>query len=95
MAGNTEVGIEPPADNSTGWTDIASSNITQLLAAGGNGKIAVMEISAGSSAFRYVRGSLTVGTAASLVTLIPLGIDAVQKPGSGSNDASVVQRVVL
>ena len=89
--------LQGSADNSTGWTDIAGSNLTQLLAAGGNGKVAIMEIGAESVpvAFRYVRASVTVGTAASLVTVIPLGIDAAQKPGSQNNDASVVQKVVV
>ncbi|HEV8061450.1 MAG TPA: hypothetical protein VGP68_16345 [Gemmataceae bacterium] len=91
--------LQSSPDNST-WTDIAGSNLTQLLAAGGNNKVAIMEISMAMLASlaptaRYVRGSVTVGTAATLVTIIPLGVDAAQKPGSQFNDASVVQKVVL
>ena len=92
--------LQYSADNSTGWTDVAGSNLTQLLAAGGNNKVAIMEVSADMLATltttgRYVRASVTVGTAATLVTVIPLGVDAAQKPGSQFNDASVVQKVVL
>lgn len=90
--------LQESVDTTDGnFTDVAGGAITQLLAAGGNNRMAVLEIDAEkvTAGKKYVRVVVTVGTAASLVTAIPLGVDAIQKPGSQNNDTSVAQRLVV
>ena len=71
--------------------------ITQLLAAGGNNKqieinIATSELDVENS-FYFVRLTITVGTAATLVSGAVIGFNARNAPGSDFNNASVTQIV--
>ncbi|OAI46879.1 hypothetical protein AYO44_10510 [Planctomycetaceae bacterium SCGC AG-212-F19] len=88
--------LQESADNSS-FADIASAAITQLVAAGGNNRLATLEIRAGqlSSGKRYVRARVTVGTAATLIQCVALGGEAVDKPGSANDVAAVAQRLVV
>jgi hypothetical protein len=94
--------LQESSDNAT-WTDMAVdiptiSNvaITTLLAAGGNNREASLEVRADQllAGKKFVRALITVGTAATLVQCTALGGEAVNKPGSARDDASVAQRLV-
>lgn len=97
--------LQVSIDNSA-FTDLATlmpteTNvaITQMVQAGGNNKIATLEVRADQlplpAGYRYVRARVTVGTAATILVCTPLGGEAVQKPGSAQNVAAVVQSVVV
>ncbi len=88
--------LQQSADNLT-FADIAGSAITQLAAAGGNNRLATIEIRDGelSAGSRYVRALITVGTAATILQCLALGGEAVDKPGSANDIAAVAQRLVV
>ena len=77
-------------------TDLAGSNvsITQLIAGGGNNRLVSLEARADQMTKRYLGVLVTVGTAATLISLIGLGGEAVEKPGNLNDTASVAQRNV-
>lgn len=88
--------LQQAPDNVT-FTDVPSGAITELNAAGGNNRLATLEIrddelSAGN---RYVRALVTVGTAATTLGCLALGGEAVDKPGSANDIAAVAQRLVV
>ena len=90
--------IQESVDTTDGnFTDVTGGAITQLLAAGGDNRVAVLEIDAEklTAGKKFTRVKVTVGTAASLVTAFALGVDPIQKPGSQNNDTSVAQRLVV
>ena len=96
--GTVDVKLQESVDTTDGnYTDIGGGAVTQLLAAGGDNRIVTLEIDAEklTAGKRYVRAVITPATAASLLFGIPLGVDAIQKPGSQNNDASVAQRLVV
>lgn len=88
--------LQESTDNST-WTDLAGTGvaITQRTAAGGNNKVATLEVRAGQITKRYVQALVTVGTAATQVSCLALGGEAVDKPGANNDIAAVVQRSVV
>jgi hypothetical protein len=77
------------------YQDIANKAITQLLAAGGNNRIVTVEVRAEEldAGYQFVQGSLTIGTAASLIGILCLGGEANNKPGNKQNVAAVAQQV--
>jgi hypothetical protein len=77
-------------------TDVSGSNvsITQLLAAGGDNRLATLEIRADQVTKRYVGVKVTVATAATILGVIALGGQADQKPGAALDIAGVAQRAV-
>lgn len=81
----------------TGAKDITGKALTQIVKATGDGKQALIEVSDSeldtSNGFSYVRLSLTVGTAASLVSATVIGVHARFMPASVLNNATVVQLV--
>jgi hypothetical protein len=101
--------LQVSADNSS-FTDLATAAptvtgaaITQLVAAGGNGRIACLEVRAEQVAMattgvtnpRYARVLITVGTAATLVSCVALGGEPIQKPASQYDLAAVAQKQVV
>ena len=90
--------LQESVDNSA-FTDLAGTGvaITQLVAAGGNNRLATLECRHGqlSAGKRYLRARVTVGTAATTLCCIPLGGDADWKPGSANDIAAVAQRSVV
>src|SRR5205823_2641134 len=81
MAGGSTVDMklqESVNSNLSSATDVAGSNvsITQLLAAGGNNRLATLEIRAGQATKRYMGVLVTVGSAASLIQVTCLGGEA-------------------
>jgi len=90
--------LQESADNSS-FTDLAGTGvaITQLAAAGGNNRLATLEARAGqlSAGKRYLRARVTVGTAATLLSAVALGGEAVDKPGNAQDVAAVAQRSVV
>ena len=68
--------------------------ITQIVKATGDNKQVVVEVNSdelGQNNVRYLKATLTVGTAASIVSLVALGVDARYSPGTKNDLASVVQ----
>jgi hypothetical protein len=88
--------LQESTDNST-FTDITGATITQLAAAGGNNRLATLEIRAGQLAAgkRYVRARVTVGTATTTLQCLALGGEAVDKPASANDVSAVAQRLVV
>jgi hypothetical protein len=86
--------MQESPDNAT-WTDLAGGGGSAITAAS---KTMTMEARADqlSSGKRYLRAvaTETAGFNA-IVTIIPLGGEAVQKPGSAQDNASVSQRLVV
>ena len=88
--------LQQATDNSgTGVKDITGKAITQLLAAGGNNRQALINMKVSDldteNAFRWVRLSVTVGTAATLISAALIGGNARMEPVS--NQAGVAQVV--
>lgn len=76
------------------YADVTGRSITQIVKASGDNKIAILEVTAeqvGAQNFRFIKGSLTVGTAASIVGVIALG-DGLRTSDASENDiADVVE----
>lgn len=88
--------LQQATDSSgTGAKDITGKAITQLLAAGGNNRQALINMKEADldteNGFRYVRLSITVGTAASLVSAALIGGVPRFQPASAYNQAGVAQ----
>lgn len=81
----------------TGAKDITGKSITQLLAAGGNNRQAVVTVRDTdmdtNNGFTHVQFSVTVGTAATLISGVVLGAVPLYSPASSFNPASVAQLV--
>jgi hypothetical protein len=90
--------LQTSPDNAT-WSDLAGTGvaITTLLAAGGNNRLATLEVRAGQmpAGSRYVQALVTVGTAATQVACVALGGEAIDKPGAANDIAAVAQRAVV
>jgi hypothetical protein len=90
--------LQESPDNAT-FTDLAGTGvaITQLVAGGGNNRLATLEVRAGqlSAGKRYVRALVTVGTAATILACVALGGEADHKPGNLGDIAAVAQRSVV
>ena len=81
-----------------GAKDVTGKAITQLQqAASGSNVHALINLRGQeldtNGGFNYVRLSITVGTAASLIAAKLLGLNPVYMPASANNDAAVVQVV--
>lgn len=80
-----------------GAKDVAGSTITQLLAAGGNNRQVAIDIRPEdldkNNGFKFVRLSLTVGTAATFVSAVLLGFDPRYGAASANQSNSVAQTV--
>lgn len=77
-------------------TTITGKSITQLVKASNDNNIAIVEVSAAEVAaqgYRYIRASVTVGTAASLVALVALGGNLTYSSASENDLAAVVEIV--
>lgn len=88
--------LQQATDSSgTGAKDITGKSITQLLAAGGNNRQAMINMKEADldteGGFRYVRLSITVGTAASLVSGHLFGAVPRFQPANAYNQAGVAQ----
>jgi hypothetical protein len=91
--------IQQATDSSgTGVKDVAGRAIVQILKAAGDNKQAFIEVSPDNDldtngGFGYVRLSMTVGTAASLISGKVIGLNPRFAPASAFNQAGVVQVV--
>jgi hypothetical protein len=85
------------SSSGAGAKDIPGAAITQLLAAGGNNRIARINLNTdaldAANGFRYVAMIATVGTAASLVAARMEGFLPFNAPASLNEIAGVVQTV--
>lgn len=81
----------------TGAKDITGKSITQIVKASGDNKQAVVECRSDdldqTNGFTHVALSVTVGTAASLLSAQLLGINPRYMPAASFNQAGVVQTV--
>lgn len=81
----------------TGAKDIAGKAIAQLLAAGGNNRQVLIEARDTdldvNNGYAFIRLSVTVASAASLIHAVVLGHHPIFLPGSGFNQAGVAQVV--
>ena len=90
--------LQQATDSSgTGVKDVTGKSITQVVKASGDAKQVEINLRAEeldtNGGFSYFRLSLTVGTAASLVSAVVLGGVARNLPASSLNAASVVQNI--
>jgi hypothetical protein len=80
-----------------GAKDVTGKAITQIVKASGDNKQALINCRTSEldveGGFRYVRLSLTVGTAASIVSAVLLGFNVRYEDSSVFNQAGVVQNV--
>jgi len=80
-----------------GAKDVTGKALTQIVKASGDSKQATIDLRDTdldvAGGFSYVRLSLTVGTAASLVSAVVFGNNPVYVPASASNQAGVVQQI--
>lgn len=77
-------------------TTITGKSITQLVKASNDNNIAGIEVSAAEVAaqgLRYIRASVTVGTAASLISLVALGGNLLYSSANENDLAAVVEIV--
>ncbi len=93
-AGTVDAKLQQSATGTGGWTDVTGSNITTVTA---GDKIVTLEMRSDqlSTGQRYVRLSITVGGNAVLIAALPLGGEAIQKPGSANDITAVAQRLVM
>lgn len=90
--------LQQATDNSgTGAKDVSGKAITQLVAAGGNNRQAIINMKEADldteGGFRYVRLSITVGTAATLVAGYVFGASSRYQAASAYNQTGVAQVV--
>lgn len=60
--------LQESVDNTNDWTDIEGFAITQLAAAGGNNRLAAIELKRLQNSKRYVKALVSVGTAATVLS---------------------------
>jgi hypothetical protein len=89
--------LQQATDSSgTGVKDISGKSITQLVKASNDNNVAIINVNDDeldvANNFRWVRVTVTVGTAASLVSAALLGGQSFE-PASDSNPVTVVQVV--
>jgi hypothetical protein len=94
--GTVDMKLQESTDNVT-FTDLAGTNvaITQLVAAGGNNRLAGLEVRADQITKRYVRAQVNVGVVATFLQCLALGGEAIHKPGNANDIAAVTQRAVV
>ena len=93
-AGSVSAKLQQSANGSSSWTDVSGSSITLVTA---SNKVVTLEIRADQLGFaqRFVRLAVTIGGNAVQIAALALGGEAVQKPGSVNDVASVAQRLVM
>jgi hypothetical protein len=77
------------------YADVTGRSITQIVKASGDNKLALLEVTAeqvGAQGWRYIKGSLTVGTAASIVGVVALG-DGLRTSEAGEFDVAAVAEI--
>src|SRR5437764_349899 len=91
--GSLSAKLQESTSGTGSWTDVAGAALTALTA---SNKVASLEVRADQVSKRYVRCTLTeTGVQNVVCACVALGAEAVQKPASGGDDASVVQRLVV
>jgi hypothetical protein len=83
------------------YNDLSNTSITQRTQAGGDGtqyvlvEITTEQVINAQPTAQFIKGRLTIGTAASQVAVIPLCAMERYEPASGTNSTQVAQTVVL
>jgi hypothetical protein len=97
-SGTLDAKLQQATDSGgTGAKDITGKSITQIVKASGDNKQAILNVRPEDldvdNSFAFVRLSITVGTAASLINATLLGFFARHGIASDANQAGVVQIV--
>lgn len=97
-SGTIDAKLQQASDSGgTGAKDVTGKALAQILKASGDNKQAEINLRADeldlANGFTYFRLSITVGTAASLISASVLGGVAKNGPASALNQAGVVQNV--
>lgn len=97
-SGTLDAKLQQATDGTgTGAKDVTGKAITQIVKASGDNKQAMINLRPEqldvNGGFRFVRLSITVGTAASLINALLLGVWPRQGTAADSNQAGVVQTV--
>ena len=97
-SGTVDAKLQQATDSSgTGVKDVTGKAIVQILKAAGDNKQALINLRGDeldiANSFNYFRLSVTVGTAASLISAQVQGGVAKNMPASGLNQAGVVQNI--
>ncbi len=87
--------IQASATSGGTYADVSGKAIVQMLAAGGNNKVVKLEISAQevTSGSRFIKLSITVGTAATLLSYVALAASDRYEPSNLYDLAAVTQTV--
>lgn len=99
MGASATVDMAIKGDTASGGsytTTITGKSITQLVKASNDNNIAIVEVSAAEVAaqgYRYIRASVTVGTAACLISLVALAGNLAYSSASENDLAAVVEIV--
>lgn len=97
-AATVDAKLRQATDSSgTGAKDITGKSITQLVKASHDNKQVILQCTGEdldvTNSFTHVALSVTVGTAASLISAVVLGLSPRYAPASDQDDADVVQIV--
>jgi hypothetical protein len=104
MGSSATIDFQVKAATTSGgsYSAVPGTSITQATQAGSNGnKWVFVEVSADhlqnamGGSYQYLKGALTVGTAACVCNVLVLGALGGHEPASDSKDASLLQTVVL
>jgi hypothetical protein len=87
--------LQESSDNAT-FTDLAGTNVAMTQVTSSN-KLITFEVRSDQITKRYVRVAVTLGgtSPTAYVCLIPVGGEAVEKPGNAANVAAVAQQLVV
>lgn len=99
-SGTLDFQIKGSATSGGSYTAISGTAITQLVQASNNNQYALVlvtaeKVNALGLGYRYVKGSLVPGTAASNSAVMVVGSNVRYEPASADNASSVVQTVAL
>ena len=96
-SGTLDFQIKGSATSGGTYTAITGTAVTQLVKASNDNNYVISELDCATAAalgYRYVKGSLLPGTAASNSAVIVLGAHTTHEPASNSKDATLVETKV-
>jgi hypothetical protein len=80
------------SDDDIVYTDLAGFSITTLLAAGGDNRLATIEVRQVQMAKKFIRARVTVGAAATILQVLPLAANQHFGEANQNDIAAVAQR---
>jgi hypothetical protein len=96
-SGTVDFKVQWCATSGGTYADLANTSITQITASSAYAIVEVTaeQVTAVQPTAQYLKGKLTIGTAASQVSVVPIAGICRFEPASNANDASVATPVVL